>query len=298
MELRVLRYYLTVAREENITRAADILHITQPTLSRQLSQLEEELGAQLMIRGKRKITLTEDGLRLRRRAEELVELAEKTEQEFGGASPELSGVISIGSAESSAAKFLPKLLEQFSAEHPLVQYDLLSGNADQLRERLDTGLLDAALLLEPVDVTRYDFLRLQETDRWGVLMPARSPLSEKSFVDAADLRELPLLMPRRDSVQRELSAWFGGSFEHLHIFSTHNLIKNAALLVEHGLGYAVTIEGAVDVYDRERFCFRPLSPELTVGAVLVWKKYRSASPAVSAFLQCARLLTGKNSPSN
>ena len=290
MELRVLRYFLTVAQEQSITRAAEVLHITQPTLSRQLTQLEEELGVRLFVRGKRRAALTGEGELLYRRAADIVELADRTEQEFGGSAQELSGTVSIGSGESSAAGILPRLLETFSRAHPKVRYDLISGNADQLRERLDKGLMDAAILMEPADVERYEFLRIPDTDRWGVLMPAGDPLAQKEAVTPADLRGLPILCTRRALVQKQLSGWFGAEFDQLDIFGTHNLIRNAALLVEHGLGYAVTLEGAVDIYDRKRVCFRPLAPELLNRAVLVWRKYQAAGPAAAAFLECAKML--------
>lgn len=199
MELRVLRYFLAVVREESVTRAAEALHITQPTLSRQLAQLEEELGATLFLRGKRKIGLTEAGILLRRRAEELIELADKTEQEIS-APGELSGTIYIGSAETVAAEIFPKLLGEFHQAYPSVQYDLLSGNADQMKERLELGLMDIALLLEPVDLEQYEFLRLPDKDRWGVLLPAQDPLAGQESVSLADLGDTPLFISRRDSV--------------------------------------------------------------------------------------------------
>ena len=181
MEIRVLRYFLTVVREENITRAADILHITQPTLSRQLAELEEELGVPLFIRGKRKLALTDAGVLLRRRAEEIVELADKTEQEFSAPSPELTGLISIGSAVSSSARIWARLLDTFHARYPLVRYDLLFGNAEQIRERIDKGLIDIALLIEPTEIERYEYLRLREKEVWGVDRPAgRSPGGKRS----------------------------------------------------------------------------------------------------------------------
>ena len=284
MELRVLRYFLTVVREENITRAADILHITQPALSRQLTALEDELNCQLMIRGKRKVTLTEAGLLLRRRAEELVELADKTEREFAAGGEEAAGEISIGSAESSASQLLPRLLAPFIQEHPLVRFHLVSGNADQIKDQLDQGLLDVGLLLEPVEVEKYEFLRLRQTERWGILLRPEDPLAEKESVTPEDVSSLPLLISRRALLQKELASWFGGEFEHLHILATHNLIGNAVHFVEYGLGYAVTIEGAVSTFDPSRVCFRPFAPELTARDVLVWKKYQAFNPLLTQFL--------------
>lgn len=284
MELRVLRYFLTVVREENITRAAQVLHITQPALSRQLTALEEELGCQLLVRGKRKVSLTEAGLLLRRRAEELVELADRTEREFAAGGQDLAGEIVIGSAESSAAQLLPRLIEPFLREHPLVRFDLISGNADQVKDQLDQGLLDIGLLLEPVEVEKYEFLRLQQVERWGVLLRADDPLAAKEAVTARDISPLPLLLSRRALVQKELASWFGEDLEQLHILSTYNLIGNAVHFVERGLGCAVTIEGAVSAFDPNRVCFRPFTPALTVRSVLVWKKYQTFSPLLAHFL--------------
>lgn len=293
MELRVLRYFLAAAQEENITRAAEALHVTQPTLSRQLQQLEEELGVRLFVRGKRKLGLTEAGMLLRRRAEEMVELADKTEQELSAPTRELSGTIFIGSAETVAAKALPPLLEAFHREHPLVRYDLISGNADQMKERLELGLMDVAVFMEPVNLEQYEFLRLPEADRWGVLVPAGDALAEKESVSLKDLGDSPLFLSRRDSVQKALSGWFGADFEKLNILLTHNLIGNSARLVEYGLGYALTAEGSVELYDSSRVRFLPFAPEFSVRSVLAWKKYRTFSPTVEAFLELARSqLTG------
>ncbi len=288
MELRVLRYFLAAAREENITRAAEALHVTQPTLSRQLQQLEEELGVRLFVRGKRRLVLTEAGILLRGRAEELVELADKTEQELSAPTRELSGTISIGSAETVAAKALAPLLEAFHRKHPLVRYDLISGNADQMKERLELGLMDIALFMEPVNLEPYEFLRLPEADRWGVLVPAGDALAKEKSISLKALGNSPLFVSRRDSVQKELSGWFGEEFGRLNILLTHNLIGNSARFVECGLGYAVTVEGAVELYDRARVRFLPFMPEFSVRSVLAWKRYRAFSPAVEAFLELAR----------
>lgn len=292
MELRVLRYFLTVAREENITRAAEVLHITQPALSRQLTALEDELNCQLLVRGNRKVSLTEAGTLLRRRAEDLVALADKTEREFAAGGQELAGEISIGTAESCASQMLPELLEPFIREHPLVRFDMVSGNADQIKDSLDQGLLDVGLLLEPVEVEKYEFLRLRQVERWGVLLRADDPLCEKDAVTPGDISCLPLLLSRRALVQKELASWFGEDFEQLHILSTYNLIGNAVHFVERGLGCAVTIEGAVSAFDPGRVCFRPLSPELNGRSVLIWKKYQTFNPLLTQFLNHARMTFG------
>ncbi|MGF0033599.1 LysR family transcriptional regulator [Bariatricus sp. SGI.154] len=288
MELRVLRYFLMVAREENITNAAEVLHITQPTLSRQIAQLEEELGVELFIRGKRKITLTDDGMLFRRRAQEIIELVDKTESEFVGQDEELSGEIAIGSGEASVTRILPKLIREFSQRYPKVRYNLLTGNAEDIKEKIDKGLVDVGLLLEPVDVERYEFVRMNQQERWGVLMPSNVPLARKEYIVPDDLLGLPVYMTRRSLVQKEISSWFEGKYEQLNIFATHNLIGNTARLIEEGLGYAITIEGAVDIYQNDNLCFRPFYPELLTGTVMVWKKFQTCSTLTCKFLELAK----------
>lgn len=286
MELRVLRYYLTVAREENITRAAEILHITQPTLSRQMAELEEELNTRLFERTNRKITLTEAGMLLRRRAEELVSLADKTELEFKNSGEELTGLISIGSGVSAVvSENLPGLIQTYSKKYPHVCFELHTGTAAVIKDQLDKGLLDIGILMEPVEVEKYDFIRLPKKDVWGVLMPEDDPLAQKNSITSADLQNLPLIASWR-IVEREAKAWFGGNTDHLNVICTYDLIDNAALLVERRLGYAFVIEGALKNYPG--LVFRPLFPEVSNTSVLVWKKYQPSSGAVQKFIELAR----------
>ena len=286
MELRVLRYYLTVAREENITRAAEILHITQPTLSRQMAELEEELNTRLFERTNRKITLTEAGMLLRRRAEELVSLADKTELEFKNSGEELTGLISIGSGVSAVvSENLPDLIQTYSKKYPHVCFELHTGTAAVIKDQLDKGLLDIGILMEPVEVEKYDFIRLPKKDVWGVLMPEDDPLAQKNSITSADLQNLPLIASWR-IVEREAKAWFGGNTDHLNVICTYDLIDNAALLVERRLGYAFVIEGALKNY--AGLVFRPLFPEVSNTSVLVWKKYQPSSGAVQKFIELAR----------
>lgn len=286
MELRVLRYYLTVAREENITRAAEILHITQPTLSRQMAELEEELNTRLFERSNRRISLTEAGMLLRRRAEELVTLADKTEQEFKTGGEELMGLVSIGSGVTAAvSEALPELIEAYAQKYPQVRFELHTGTAAKIKDQLDKGLLDIGILMEPIEVEKYDFLRLPQKDVWGILMPEDDPLAEKSAITPADLFALPLIVSWR-IVEREAKAWFGGNTENLNVFCSYDLIDNAALLVERHLGYAFVIEGAAK--NRPGLTFRPLFPEVSNTSVLVWKKYQPANRAVQKFIELAR----------
>lgn len=286
MELRVLRYYLAVAREENITRAAEILHITQPTLSRQMAELEDELDTRLFERTNRKIALTEAGMLLRRRAEEIVSLADKTEQEFKSGSEELMGLISIGSGVTAAvSESLPDLMQTYTKQYPQVRFELRTGTAAAIKDQLDKGLLDVGILMEPVEVEKYDFVRLPQKDIWGILMPEDAPLSQKAVITPADVQSLPLIVSWRIG-EREAKAWFGGNTENLNVFCTYDMIDNAALLVERRMGYAFVIEGALKHFPG--LVFRPLSPEVSNTSVLVWKKYQPANRAVQKFIALAR----------
>ena len=285
MELRVLKYFLVVAREENITRSAQLLHITQPTLSRQLMQLEDELGVQLFKRSKYRIILTDDGMLLRRRAQEIVDLAEKTEREFQNRDEELSGEIAIGCGETNSMSFLSERIAAFRREHPLVSFSIYSATADDIKDRLEKGLLDLGLLAEPVEIGRYDFIRMPKRDIWGALVRSDSQLAQKQVVTPADLMGTPLLMSRRQQVKDELASWFGEYFERIEIAGSFNLILNAANMVLNGVGVAIGFYLA-DFSDDLRFI--PLSPELKTGTVLVWKKTQAYSDAASEFLRQVR----------
>lgn len=285
MEIRVLRYFLTVVREESITRAAEVLHITQPTLSRQLTQLEEETGVKLFNRGTRKITLTNEGILLRRRAEEITELIDKTEKELAIQEEMIDGCITIGCGELAAVSILPDLFWTFSQKYPLVTYDLFTATADQVKERMEVGVVDIGLLLEPVDIDKYDFIRLNMKERWVVLMPPDDPLAEKEFVTAKDLADLPIIMARRSNVQNELANWFGDYFKNLRILFKSNLSTNGAVMVQSGLGYSLVVEGSIPFWDKDKICSRPLYPELTATSVLAWKRQQPFSRAAMKFIE-------------
>ena len=280
MELRVLRYFLAVAREENITKAAAMLHLTQPTLSRQLMQLEEELGVQLFQRSRYRIILTNDGMLLRRRAQELVDLADKTAREFSERETELMGEIAIGAGETRSMTALSRAIQSFRTLYPKVVFRIFSANADDVKERLDMGLLDMGLLTEPVDVGKYAFCRMQEKDRWGVLVRADSPLAALEAVTPEDLEAVPLLCSGREGVQRELANWFGDRWERLEIAATFNLILNAANMVRCGVGAALGFDLNL-AFDDLRFL--PLSPAMEPGTVLVWKKDQVLTPVMEVF---------------
>ena len=285
MELRVLGYFLTTVREGTISRAAEALHITQPTLSRQLKELEEELGAKLFERGGKTISLTEDGLLLKRRAQEVIDLAEKTKRDFLCRTEDLSGEITVGCGELLAVEDLARWMADFRELNPNVRYNVGSATADYLKWKLDRGLIDLALLSEPVDVERYDFLRMRRKERWCAFVCDDSPLAEKEALTPDDLRGFPLLLPQRELIQRELAQWFGVDISALAIAATNHLPYTAAMMVKCKMGVALGIRlnvqypGLVSV---------PLSPPLCPGSVIVWKKHLTMPQLLSAFIQYIR----------
>ena len=285
MELRVLKYFLMVAREENITRAAELLHITQPTLSRQLIQLEEELGVTLFQRSRHRIILTEDGMLLRRRAEEILSLTEKTRQDLQHHTGILSGKITIGSGEFKSSQFLADLISAFHREHPQVDFELYSGNADSIKEKIDRGSLDIGLLADPVDISKYHFIRTPLKERWGVLVGRDSELADKEEVSPEELVRFPVIMAQRELVQNELMNWFGKYADQIKTAATGNLLYNMAALAKSQMGCVITMELNCS-YDG--LCFITFRPALESGTVLVWKKALIFSQAVERFLEFTR----------
>ncbi len=292
MEIRVLRYFLTVVREESITKASEVLHITQPTLSRQLAQMEEEIGVKLFDRGARKITLTNEGILLRRRAEEILQLVDKTERELIEQDEQIEGKITIGCGEISSVQLLPELFKKFREKYPHVTFDLYTATADLVKEQMDKGLIDIGLLLEPIDMEKYDFIRLDMKEKWVVLMRPDDSLADKEYISAKDISDLPLILPRRMGVQSELASWFGDYYERLNVVFTSNLGTNAAIMVNNGLAYALVIEGAVPFWDKSKIIRRPLYPELTATSVLAWKRSQPFSPAVTKFIEHMKCFLG------
>lgn len=284
MEIRVLNYFLTVVREEGINRAAEVLHITQPTLSRQMAQLEEEVGVKLFHRGARKITLTNEGILLRRRAEEILALVDRTAAELSQQDELVEGRIVIGCGELAAVQVLPDMIRKFQQTYPLVTYDIFTANADLVKEQMEKGLVDIGILLEPIDMEKFDFIRLRKKERWVVLMRPDDPLTQRDAVTPRDLEGLPMILPRRQNVQNEVSSWFGDSFQKIQILFTSNLSTNSAMMVQGGLGYSLVIEGAVPFWDQEKITYRPLQPELTASSVLAWKKQQPFSLAAAKFI--------------
>lgn len=287
MEVRVLKYFLTVAREENITRASEILHISQPALSRQLMQLEEELGTQLFVRGRHSSTLTEAGMLLRRRAQEIVDLTEKTEQEFQNRGDTLSGTVSIGSGEADTMRCLAQIMRGFSDLYPEVKFDIYSNDADHVRERLERGTLDIGVLLGPTDISKYESIALPGKERWGVLVPAKCPLVQKEFVTKEDLVGRRVFIAKR-GVAQGVADWFGEYYDKMNVYATYNLLYNAAMLVNCEIGAAISIEGAASLYKNPNIIFKPFYPELAVTSTMVWKKHQPQTQAVSTFLEYVR----------
>lgn len=284
MEIRVLKYFLAVAREESISGAAEVLHVSQPTLSRQLMDMEEHLGKKLFVRGNRKISLTEEGMFLRKRAQEIVDLVEKTESAFYETDEMVSGDIFIGGGETDAMRVVARVVKKLQQTYPNIRYHLFSGNADDVTERLDRGLLDFGIVIEPADVKKYDFLKLPATDTWGLLLPKESPLSQKQFITPVDLRNIPLLCSRQSMTHNAMSGWLGEDFETLNIVATYNLIYNAALMVDEGVGYALCLDKLVNTSTLSHLHFAPLSPKIEAGLSIVWKKYQVFSKAAQIFL--------------
>lgn len=294
MEIRVLRYFLTVVREESITKASEVLHITQPTLSRQLAQLEEEIGVKLFDRGTRKIKLTNEGILLRRRAEEILLLVDKTERELVEQEEQVEGKISIGCGEIASVQMLSELIKNFHQKYPLVTFDIYTATADLVKEQMDKGLLDLGLLLEPVDMEKYDFIRMDIKEKWVVLIPPNDSLANKEYISASDLAKLPLILPRRMQVQSELASWFGDYYKNLNILFTSNLSTNGAIMVNQGLAYSLVIEGSVPFFDASKIICKPLYPQLTATSALAWKRGQPTSVAVTKFIKLSKCFLGMN----
>ncbi len=289
MEIRVLRYFLAVAREGNITGAANSLYLSQPTLSRQIRDLEEELGQQLLIRKSHRVSLTPEGILFRKRAEEIIAMVDKTEAEFAAMEDSVSGDIYIGSGETQAIRQIAEIMRNLRGEYPGIHYQLYSGNAQDVTGRLDKGLLDFGILIQPADISKYDYLSLQAKDVWGVVMRKDSPLAEKEGIQKGDLLGVPLIFSRQAITPNqnagEFAKWFGKDFSKLDIVTTFNLVYNAAVMVDAGIGYAVTLDKLVNTAEYSSLCFRPLEPRLESGLDIVWKKYQVFSPAAELFLE-------------
>ena len=283
MELRVLQYFLAVAREQSISAAAQSLHLTQPTLSRQLKELEETLGKQLMIRGGRTITLTEEGLHLRKRAQEILDLVGRTEKEIMQSQETVSGDIYIGTGETDGVRQIARVARSLQERYPAVQFHIVSDDAADVCEQLDKGLLDFGMLLGDINKMKYHYLELPMRDTWGVLMRRDSPLAKKSSVTPEDLWDQPLILSRQGDNKGGLYRWLRREPSELHTVATYNLIFNASLMVDEGMGYAFALDKLINTTDKS-LCFRPLEPRLELGMYLVWKKSQLFSKPAELFL--------------
>ncbi len=286
MELRVLKYFLATAQQESISKAAQVLHITQPTLSRQLMDLENELKTKLLIRGKRnkKITLTDEGKLLMARAQEIIELADKTESEFLYDEKNIAGEIYIGGGETDAMRVVAKAAKKFTLKYKNIKFHLYSGNGEDVKEKLDKGLLDFGLFIEPFDKKEFDFISLSQKDKWGVLMRKDAELAKKNFITPKDLKGIPILSSRQFLVKNLISGWLGDDFEKLNIVGTYNLLFNASIMVDEGFGYALCIDKLINFTGKSNLCFKPLKPTLEAGVLFAWRKNSPLSKCAKLFL--------------
>ena len=292
MEIRVLKYFLTVAETGNITKAANSMHLTQPTLSRQLQDLEKELGHKLFIRGNHSVSLTPEGIVLRKRAREILELVEKTENEFQTIEEEISGNIFIGAGETKSIKLIADIMSELKRNYPKIKFHIVSGDSEDLSEKLDKGLLDFCIFIQPFAVEnhtdKYDYLNLCEKDTWGIILRNDDILAKKENVKIEDLIDLPLLISRqaikKTHENNPILNWFGDNFEKLNIAGTYNLIYNAAIMTENRLGYTLGLDRLIKDTIDSPLCFRPLNPKLEVEINIAWKKHQLFSKAAKLFL--------------
>lgn len=285
MDIRVLRYFLMVAKEQSFTKGAEQLHITQPTLSRQLAALEKELGTPLFIRSGRTITLTDEGILLKRRALEIIDLEERTIDEIRGTEELIDGTVNIGCGEFAAVETLAQICKTYKEKYPMVQIALYTATADTTYEMMSKGLLDIGLFLEPVNTEEMEYIRIMESDHWVVGMRPDDPLAAKTYIEKKDLLDKPLILPERHGVQSELANWFGKDFNKIQIAFTSNLGTNASVMAFHGLGYPISVEGAVKYWRRDLIVQRRLSPEIAASTVIAWRRNIPYSLAVNKFIE-------------
>lgn len=285
MELRVLQYFLAVTREQSISGAAESLHLSQPTLSRQLKEMEEELGKQLMIRGNRRITLTEEGMILRKRAEEIMELVKKAENEISLSDDVIAGDIMVGAGETDGIRFLAKAAKALQKNYPLIHLHIVSGDKTMVTENLDRGLIDFGLIFGSIDTSKYEYIKMPYKDTWGVIMRKDAPLAEKEKITAEDLLDKPLIVSRQAFQNSDFREFFPCSQDKLNIVATYNLLFNGSIMVDEGLGYAISFDKLINVSGDSSLCFRPLEPKLEASMSIIWKKYQIFTKATERFLE-------------
>ena len=292
MEIRVLRYFLEIAREGNMTKAAARLHVSQPTLSKQMKDLEQELGKKLFIRSNYSVRLSNEGMLLRERAEDILDMVDKTEEEFRSLSDITGGDIYIGCAESYLMKYFARAVRHLQEIHPNIRYHFISGGTEQVTERLDKGLLDFAVIVEQPDLAKYNYIELPEANTWGVLIKKDEPLGNKESVSFDDLLGHPIFCSEQ-SIAADLPRWCGERTELLDIKATFNLANNAAVFAREGLGYALTFDKLVYTGSDSDLCFRPLTPPLETKMYVIWKKYQVFTPAAELLLDALKDVIGR-----
>lgn len=285
MEFRLLQYFLAIAREETILKAAESLNVTQPTLSRQMKELEDHLGKQLFIRGNRKITLTEEGILLRQRAEEIVSLVEKTESEIMLFDKTLSGEVCIGSGETLGIEIICKAIQRVQEDYPRIQFHLFSGNEQDVTDRLEKGLIDFGMIIEPANIYKYNHLSLPYQDLWGIYIKKDHPLALKETIAPQDLMNVPLLCSSQELKYKQIENWANSYFSKYHIIATYNLIYNASILTKECNGAVISLKNLIDTSNESSLCFRPLEPQITSSLAFIWKKYRVLSKPAQYFLK-------------
>lgn len=288
MEIRALKYFLTTVREGNITKAAKYLNLTQPNLSRQINILERDIGHKLFERKHNNIVLTPEGILLKKRAEEIIDMIDKTRAEFNFTDELIAGDIFIGAGESWAMSLIASVMKDIQETYSHIKYNIYSGNFQDITEKLDKGLLDFGLLIDPADLSKYDYLKVPAKDTWGLIMKKDSELAKKKSIIKTDLLNIPLIISRQvmetEMQDNDFSRWFSDTFDKLNIVATYNLIYNALIMVREGMGYALCLDKLIDNMYNENICFIPLKPKLESGLNIVWKKNQEFSRASKIFL--------------
>lgn len=283
MEIRSLRYFLIAAREESMTKAAELLHISQPTLSKTMKSLEDELGKKLFTRHSFSISLTEEGALLRDRAEDLVTMADKIESEFLSLDDITGGELYFGLAESFQIRHLAREIRRLKGRYPGLNYHITSGDTEQVTEKLDKGLLDFAVICDTPDTRKYDYAVFPEGDIWGLILPADAELAKKKTIKIDDLQGLPLITSKQ-GWNGDIKAWAGDRFDTLHLEGSFRLAYNASMFVREGLGYQLSFRHLVDVSKNSGLVFRPLSPRLETKLYLIWNRSQTFTPIAERFL--------------
>ncbi len=288
MEFRVLKYFITIAQEENMTKAAEVLHTTQSNLSRQLAELENTVGKKLFERGSRKITLTEEGMFLRKRAKEIIELTERTEDDLKTFNEIVSGVVHIGAIETQKMKMIANCIMTLKEAHPQITYDFFSGSIAEITDGLNKGILDFGLLVAPVNMQKFDYIKLPKNDVFGLLMRSDCPLASLQTIRPEDIGDLPVWVAHQQLEGNVLSGWLGRDAQSLNIVSTFNLITTPSMMIEEGFGMAFTFDNLVSIPEKSNLCFRPLEPRVEAELYLVWKKFQMFTKPAELFLEAVQ----------